>query len=207
MGLKTSDVLKWLSCIILGVWVGSGAVVTFLLLKIDSIVHVQLYEYGLQLSTDWAVPYWTNTQLIYVALGVPMFLSAVVLGLAMIRSGKRVRERFSKPKPKPSEAKQKTTVAEEPKLQMPTLVQENELVTVGVGQEPEHLEVAEKKPKAQGANGLLISCPSCNKVFNRPLVMLDFSMGKTRLVNICPYCNHTLGAALEQKKSDDSTAL
>jgi len=207
MGLKTSDGLRWLSCIILGVWIGSGAVVTFLLLKIDSIVHVQLYEYGLQLSTDWAAPYWTTTQLIYVALGLPMFLSAVVVGLVLIRSRKRVGENFSKPKPNPIEARQKATVAKEPKLQMATLVQEDELVTVGVGNEPEHSEGTEKKPKAQGANGLLISCPSCNKVFNRPLVMLDFSMGKTRLVNICPYCNHTLGAALEQKKSDDSTAL
>jgi len=25
--------------------------------------------------------------------------------------------------------------------------------------------------------------------------MLDFSGGKTRLVNVCPYCSHVLGSA------------
>ena len=58
--------------------------------------------------------------------------------------------------------------------------------------------------EAKENNGLLISCPSCKKVFNRPLVMLDFSSGKTRLVNICPYCSHTLGEASDQKKDDEN---
>jgi len=29
--------------------------------------------------------------------------------------------------------------------------------------------------------------------------MLDFSGGKTRLVNVCPYCNYILGTAEEEK--------
>jgi uncharacterized Zn-finger protein len=44
-------------------------------------------------------------------------------------------------------------------------------------------------------NHMLISCPSCKKVFGKPLVMLNFEGGKTKLVNVCPYCNHTLGTA------------
>lgn len=51
------------------------------------------------------------------------------------------------------------------------------------------LETAKKE------TAMLISCPSCKKVFSKPLNMLDFSHGKTRLVNVCPYCNHTLGNA------------
>jgi hypothetical protein len=50
-------------------------------------------------------------------------------------------------------------------------------------------------------NNLLASCPSCKKVFTKPLAMLDFSQGKTRLVNVCPYCNHILGSA----EADDDT--
>jgi uncharacterized Zn-finger protein len=46
-------------------------------------------------------------------------------------------------------------------------------------------------------NSMLISCPKCKKVFGKPLTMLDFSDGKTRLVNVCPYCNHILGDADE----------
>jgi uncharacterized Zn-finger protein len=49
----------------------------------------------------------------------------------------------------------------------------------------------EKKTKEPDSN-MVISCPKCNKVFTRPLVMLDFAGGKTKLVNVCPYCNHLL---------------
>jgi uncharacterized Zn-finger protein len=44
-------------------------------------------------------------------------------------------------------------------------------------------------------NHMLVSCPNCKKVFGKPLVMLNFEHGKTKLVNVCPYCNHTLGTA------------
>jgi hypothetical protein len=45
-------------------------------LRIDSIVHVTLYGYGLQFSYDWATPYWT--------LGwVVMAMSGVIVGLAI----------------------------------------------------------------------------------------------------------------------------
>jgi len=47
-------------------------------------------------------------------------------------------------------------------------------------------------------NHMLISCPSCKKVFGKPLVMLDFSSGTSRLVNVCPYCNAVLGSADEK---------
>jgi uncharacterized Zn-finger protein len=50
-------------------------------------------------------------------------------------------------------------------------------------------------------NHMVVSCPSCKRVFGKPLVMLDFSSGKTRLVNVCPYCNHVLGDA-DEKASD-----
>ena len=44
-------------------------------------------------------------------------------------------------------------------------------------------------------NSMLIRCVECGKVFNKPLTMLDFSNGKPRLANVCPYCNHVLGSA------------
>jgi hypothetical protein len=51
-------------------------------------------------------------------------------------------------------------------------------------------------------NSMLINCPKCNKVFSKPLSMLDFSSGKTRLVNVCPYCNHVLGDANNKNRVD-----
>lgn len=50
--------------------------------------------------------------------------------------------------------------------------------------------------------GIVISCSSCKKNFSKPLVMLDFSGGKAKLVNVCPYCNAVLGDAEKQSDSD-----
>jgi len=52
-------------------------------------------------------------------------------------------------------------------------------------------------------NNMVISCPSCRKVFSRPLVIIDFSGGKPKLVNVCPYCNHVLGGADEGGSASD----
>jgi uncharacterized Zn-finger protein len=51
-------------------------------------------------------------------------------------------------------------------------------------------------------NHMLISCPSCKKVFGKPLVMLNFESGKTQLVNVCPYCNRILGTAENEKSGN-----
>jgi uncharacterized Zn-finger protein len=52
-------------------------------------------------------------------------------------------------------------------------------------------------------NNMFISCPGCRKVFSRPLVIIDFSGGKPKLVNVCPYCNHVLGCADEGESNSD----
>jgi uncharacterized Zn-finger protein len=54
-------------------------------------------------------------------------------------------------------------------------------------------------------NHLLATCPKCKKVFGKPLVMLDFSGGKTLLVNVCPYCNYVLGRSDESVRSPGTT--
>jgi uncharacterized Zn-finger protein len=80
--------------------------------------------------------------------------------------------------------------------------------TVVVRSKP--VQAAKPVSKGVGAaetNHMLISCPKCKRVFSKPLVMLDFSGGKTRLVNVCPYCNHVLGCAEEEaveKMKDDT---
>jgi hypothetical protein len=48
-------------------------------------------------------------------------------------------------------------------------------------------------------NSILISCPKCKKVFSRPLTILSSEGGRSKLVNVCPYCNNVLG-----ENDDDS---
>ncbi|MEM3703341.1 MAG: hypothetical protein QXX79_02820 [Candidatus Bathyarchaeia archaeon] len=56
-----------------------------------------------------------------------------------------------------------------------------------------------KKETEQGA--MLLACSKCGKTFTRPLLLLDFSTGKSRLINVCPYCNAKLG---ENEKTEPS---
>jgi uncharacterized Zn-finger protein len=60
--------------------------------------------------------------------------------------------------------------------------------------QPTPQPVVSEEPKVK-ENHIGISCPNCKKVFGKPLVMLNFEGGKTKLVNVCPYCNQTLGTA------------
>lgn len=55
--------------------------------------------------------------------------------------------------------------------------------------------------KQNAVSTLTITCPKCNKVFSRPLSMLDFTTGKAQLVNVCPYCNYVLGGIEENPES------
>ena len=70
---------------------------------------------------------------------------------------------------------------------------------------------AEVKPsnsqvQSHKENSMVINCPNCQKMFYKPLTMLDFSTGKAKLVSVCPYCNHILSRA-EEKKPDDVQVL
>ncbi|HLC00361.1 MAG TPA: hypothetical protein VJL33_03500 [Candidatus Bathyarchaeia archaeon] len=209
MGSKTSDDLGWLSYIVLGVWIVNAFLIVFLMTRVDSIVHGQLYAYGLQFSRNWADPYWASVNLIYVFMSVPTVLSTIVLGIVLVRNRKLNGKYIAKLKIR----RQKVAVEEQKTKKEKAAVAE-EVPVENAPQEPEEPEplVEPYEPKmevineveAKENNGLLISCPSCKKVFNRPLVMLDFSSGKTRLVNICPYCSHTLGEAADQKKDDEN---
>jgi hypothetical protein len=208
MGSKTSDDLGWLGYIILGVWIINGVLVSFLLTRIDSIVNGQLYGYGLQFSREWAEPYWTSLNLIYVFMGVPIALSSIVLALALRMRKQRLGyliRRKTKPEMEVFVKVPETKVEGEAEKEQAMARQENDFVTEEPRIEQKQQEIlpaeaAVEKHEPTTDNSLVISCPSCGKVFSRPLIMLDFSGGKTRLVNICPFCNHVLGEAFDEKK-------
>lgn len=61
-----------------------------------------------------------------------------------------------------------------------------------------HFSVRRRKLKSEEVQPLkgtsmLIFCPSCKKTFSKPMVIRDFSHGKPKLVNLCPYCSAVLG--------------
>jgi len=76
-----------------------------------------------------------------------------------------------------------------------------------------HIPEPVSKPALKAANSkrnsVLISCPSCEKTFSKPMTMLDFSTGKAKLVNACPYCNKILSDVnrSEDKKEFETRVL
>jgi DNA-directed RNA polymerase subunit RPC12/RpoP len=60
----------------------SSAVSAYLLLRLNGIVHGQLYSYGLQFSLGWATPYWDIERLVYASFAAP----SLVGGLALVHS-------------------------------------------------------------------------------------------------------------------------
>ena len=51
----------------------------------------------------------------------------------------------------------------------------------------------DKVSEESARDSMLIACSKCGKRFSRPILMLDFSGGKTKLVNVCPFCGARLG--------------
>jgi len=169
------------------VWIASAAVSIYVLTRFDALVHGQLYEYGLRFDPAWADAYYSYSQLMYIALGVPIALSFVFIltGFKTITektpAAPTLKPRLAQPQPKPT-----------PQLK-PKLTQ------------PQPQPVVRQEPKAQvkeNNNATGISCPSCKKVFGRPLVMLNFEKGKNRLVNVCPYCSYVLGNAENEQTAN-----
>jgi len=64
-----------------------------------------------------------------------------------------------------------------------------------------------RRHKSAESQSILISCPSCKKVFSKPLVMLDYPAGKARLVNVCPYCNAVLEDINEEENHVETRVL
>lgn len=145
---------SWFVKLTLIMWLVSSVFIVVLLSQIDEIVHRRLYDFGLNFSYDWAVPYWTNLRLIYICLTFPAFLTVgmFVFGFWSYLRGGRV------PVVRQVEETKRDKVSEE-----------------------------------SARDSMLIACSKCGKRFSRPILMLDFSGGKTKLVNVCPFCGARLG--------------
>ena len=178
MDLKRLPNNNWLYRAVLATWIASAIIVMLLLIRIDTIVNVDLYEHGLQFSQDWANPYWTYLRLNYVVLGVPMALSLFAVVVGFIPKSKKVTENVAEQSPKLQPVASREQKREESSCNNTALKEAS-------------------KPSVAD-----IPCSNCGKTFSRPVVMLDFAGGRSRLVDACPYCNHALGNAESGKPSE-----
>lgn len=94
----------WFVRVVLILWLVSALFAVYLLLRVDWIVHNQLYDFGLQFSHDWALGYWAVVRGIFVFLAVPIVLSIAYFGLEFWRFA-RGREVAVRRKPVPFASK------------------------------------------------------------------------------------------------------
>jgi len=170
---------NWLDRVIIVAWILSAVLVIFMLTNLDVIVNGTLYDFGLQFSNEWGQPYWLYLRLSYAFLGVSSGLGLTALAIGFYRSKNAVPEAAA-------------------------VVLENSNRNK-ITDNARKIKKIEQKPKIKLSNeksNKIISCPNCKKVFGRPLVMLNFEGGKTKLVNVCPYCNNSLDQTNDNENSD-----
>jgi hypothetical protein len=175
MGLKRMLSGNWFVRVVMITWIICAVSIFVLFKNMELIVHGQLYSYGLQLSPDWADPYRLYTWLIYICLGLPTALS----GLVLVSS-------FLKVEKAPEAPKRKDIFQQ--RLGQPRGVVKLESTQIAM-EAPRRVENINGTSSDGG-----ISCPNCEKVFSRPLVMPDFHGDTKQLVSVCPYCYHILRA-------------
>ncbi len=180
MNLKSLLDNNWLDRVIIVAWISSAILVIFMLTNLDVIVNGTLYNFGLEFSNEWGEPYWMYLRLSYAFLGVSSGLGFLALMIGVYRSKNRAPEI--------------STVAVEESVKNKSVPEVIKIKTVK--------KVPKRKIESNESNNMIISCPNCKKVFGRPLVMLNFEGGKTKLVNVCPYCNNSLDQTNNNENSD-----
>jgi hypothetical protein len=92
--LDFEELLGYKSVMVLLCVMVLNVAVMFLLLGLDSLVHVDLYGYGLVFSYDWANPYWHSNLILWTCLGGATALAAASIVPHYLQS--KEPSRFSK---------------------------------------------------------------------------------------------------------------
>ena len=186
--------------------VASAGLAVYFLFSLDNIIHGSLYNYGLQFSYDWAVPYWNALRMIQLLIGTTAALSVcsflVVYKVQVQVKPKKPRVIETMVRTEPTvKAEPKTEQKVEPKFErkivlQPSLVRETK-------PEPTQPETS----STEESLGALFRCNHCNRVFAQPLRMLDFHANQPRIISICPFCNEVIQPALHNSESDNEKKL
>jgi len=204
--------------------------VYFLLVRIDLIVHGQLYSFGLIFSTEWADSYWLYLRSIYACMVALVVLNSVSFLSGLVRKKQKLAlkpqglegpqrvvvrplsglvkvEEASECKQGSSEAPFVRVRGFEERVQKPSEVEVLSAkgpsapvrkLEVGVGQVKKPTGAAKSLEIEKRTGDKIFSCLKCKKTCRRPLVTMDFGGGKSRLVNVCPYCGQVLGSHEEE---------
>jgi hypothetical protein len=69
--------------------IGMNAISAFFFIRLDHLVHVDLYNYGLHFNNEWAVQYWTCSKLTLGCLAVAMLATGISIASTLIHTRTR----------------------------------------------------------------------------------------------------------------------
>jgi uncharacterized Zn-finger protein len=100
---------------VLLVWIASAAVGIYVLTRFDTLIHSQLYNFGLEFDHAWADTYYFYMQLMYIALTVPIALSILSIAAGFKRQTNKTREPTIKLEPRLAQPQPRPVICEERK--------------------------------------------------------------------------------------------
>jgi hypothetical protein len=134
--------------LVLVLMAASSLVSMFSILRIDSIVHGELYNYGLQFSYRWAVPYWAMTTVVF-AVGWFNILTSIAFQFYVLIYGQKETVQPKIPKePAPVSLKEVVPEAETKppeKIEETVETPQEQAISPTIEPEPETTEEAPEK--------------------------------------------------------------
>jgi len=88
------DSTRLVSCLLLLIGLVTTALAAFFFNRLDHVVNNDLYKYGLQFNSEWAVQYWTYAKLILTLIGLQIAVTAASIVLISGDTGVRQTQRF-----------------------------------------------------------------------------------------------------------------
>lgn len=82
---------RFLCCLLLIAGTTLAVFSAYLFNSLDYIIHHDLYQYGLQFSSEWAIKYWTNCRLILESIGLSIATTLISTPLALLSTRKIIR--------------------------------------------------------------------------------------------------------------------
>jgi len=92
--LQKNDLTKLAICLILIAGIAATASSAYFFNRLDHVVNNDLYKYGLQFNSEWAVQYWTYAKLILTLIGLQIAVTAVSIVLISGDASVRETQRF-----------------------------------------------------------------------------------------------------------------
>jgi hypothetical protein len=199
MDFKRFNISPMVSNILLIIVIACSAAVMYTINQIDQIINVNLYDYGLTGDAGWSVPYQNFKWIAYGSLTGTIIVCAAVMALGFLKI-KQEQETNAAPKEKqPIYQTIPESIISQRKIEEPKPIITSQKSQPEKEQKEKKNKISNKQVSttttSSTANGV---CPACKKSYSQSLVMLDFEDGKSKLVNVCPNCNHILGDS-EQK--------